>query len=58
MISLITEKNTKAMKQDITIYIDDKNIILNTSQTDDYNGIQTKLNMSISIYNHKIASNI
>ena len=28
------------MKQDITIYIDDKKIILNTSQTDDYNGIQ------------------
>ena len=42
LISLIIEKNTKAMKQDITIYIDDKKIILNTSQTDDYNGIQKK----------------
>ena len=30
------------MKQDITIYIDDKKIILNTSQTDDYNGIKKK----------------
>ena len=47
LISLITEKNTKTMKQVITIYIDDKKIILNTSQTDDYNGIQKKLNMSI-----------
>ena len=46
------------MKQDITIYIYDKKIILNTSQTDDYNGIQKKLNMLISIYNDKITSNI
>ena len=30
LISLIIKKNTKAMKQDITIYIDDKKIILNT----------------------------
>ena len=58
LISLITEKNTKAMKQDITIYICDKKIILNTSQTDDYNGIKKKLNMLISIYNDKITSNI
>ena len=58
LISLIIEKNTKAMKQDITIYIDDKKIILNTSQTDAYNGIQKKLNMLISIYNDKITSNI
>ena len=58
LISLITEKNTKTMKQVIIIYIDDKKIILNTSQTDDYNGIQKKLNMSISIYNDKITSNI
>ena len=40
LISLIREKYTKAMKQDITISIDDEKIILNTSQTDDYNGIQ------------------
>ena len=46
------------MKQDITIYIYDKKIILNTSQTDDYNGIQKKLNMLISIYHDKITSNI
>ena len=46
------------MKQDITIYIDDKKIILNTSQTDDYNGIKKKLNMLISIYHDKITSNI
>ena len=31
------------MKLDITISIDNKKIILNTSQTDDYNGIQKKL---------------
>ena len=30
------------MKQDIKIYIDDKKIILDASQTDDYNGIQKK----------------
>ena len=42
LISLAREKNTKAMKQDITISIDNKKIILNTSQTDDYNGIQKK----------------
>ena len=46
------------MKLDIRVSIDNKNIILNTSQTDDYNGIQKKLNMSISIYNDKITSNI
>ena len=46
------------MKLAIRISIDNKNIILNTSQTDDYNGIQKKLNMSISIYNDKITSNI
>ena len=46
------------MKQDITISIDDEKIILHTSQTDDYNGIQKKLNMSISLNNDKITSNI
>ena len=46
------------MKQDITIYIYDKKIISNISQTDDYNGIQKKLNMLISIYNDKVTSNI
>ena len=46
------------MKLDIRISIDNKKIILNTSQTDDYNGIQKKLNMSISIYIDKITSNI
>ena len=46
------------MKLDITIYICDKKILLNTSQTDDYNGIKKKLNMLISIYNDKITSNI
>ena len=46
------------MKLDIRISIDNKKIILKTSQTDDYNGIQKKLNMSISIYNDKITSNI
>ena len=33
-ISLVIEQNTKAMKQDTTISIDDEKIILNTSQTD------------------------
>ena len=46
------------MKLDITIYICDKKILLNTSQTDDYNGIKKKLNMSISTHNDKITSNI
>ena len=58
LISLVIEKNTKAMKQDMTISIDDEKIILNTSQADDYNGIKKKLNMSISIHNDKITSNI
>ena len=58
LISLIREKNTKAMKQDVTISIDDEKVVLNASQTDDYNGIKKKLNMSISIYNVKITSNI
>ena len=30
------------MKLDITIYICDKKNLLNTSQTDDYNGIKKK----------------
>ena len=46
------------MKQDTTTSIDNKKIILNTSQTGDYNGIKKKLNMSVSIYNDKITSNI
>ena len=58
LISLVIEKNTKAMKQDTTISIDDEKIILNTSQTNDYDEIQKKLNISISVYNDKITSNI
>ena len=58
LISLVIEKNIKAMKQDMTISIDDEKVILNTSQTDYYNGIKKKLNMSISVYNDKITSNI
>ena len=46
------------MKQVITISPDDEKIILNTSLSDDYNGIQKKLNMTTSIYNDKITSNI
>ena len=40
MISLNTEKRTKSTKQDNTICIEGKQIILKVSQTDDYYGIQ------------------
>ena len=40
MISLNTEKRTKSTKQDNTICIEGKQIILKVSQTDDYYGIE------------------
>ena len=40
LISLVIEKNIKAMKQDMAISIDDEKVILNTSQTDYCNGIK------------------
>ena len=58
MISLNTEKQTKSMKQDITICMEGERIILKVSQTEDYYGIQKKINISISIYNDRITSNI
>ena len=46
------------MKNDNSIYLEDKKIILKTSQTEDISGIQKKLDMSILVYNDKITSNI
>ena len=46
------------MKQDNSIYVEDKQIILKASQAQDNSGIQKILDMSISIYNDKITSNI
>ena len=46
------------MKQDNSIYLEDKQIISKASQAQDNSGIQKILDMSISIYNDKIASNI
>ena len=46
------------MKNDNSIYLEDKKIILKTSQTEDISGIQKKLDMSIPVYNDKITSNI
>ena len=57
MISLNTEKQTKSMKQDNTC-IEGGRIVLKISQTEDYYGIQKKMNISISIYNGKITCNI
>ena len=45
------------MKQDNSIYLEDKKIILKASQAQDNSGIQKILDMSISIYNDKITSN-
>ena len=46
------------MKQDNSIYLEDKQIISKASQAQDNSGIQKILDMSISIYNDKITSNI
>ena len=46
------------MTQDNSIYLEDKQIILKSSQAEDNSGIQKILDMSISIYNDKITSNI
>ena len=58
MISLNTEKKANGMKQDNSIYLEDKQIISKASQAQDNSGIQKILDMSISIYNDKITSNI
>ena len=42
IISLNTEKNTKGIKEDIAISIEDEQIILKLSLKKDYNGIQKK----------------
>ena len=42
IISLNTEKNTKGIKEDIAISIEDKQIILKLSLKKDYNGIKKK----------------
>ena len=46
------------MKQDNSIFLEDKKIILKASQAQDNGGIQKIVDMSISIYNDKITSNI
>ena len=46
------------MKQVNSICLEDKQIILKVSQGHDNSGIQKILDMSISIYNDKITSNI
>ena len=46
------------MKQVNSICLEDKQIILKASQEHDNSGIQKILDMSISIYNDKITSNI
>ena len=46
------------MKQDNSIYLEDQQIILKASQAQVNSGIQKILDMSISIYNDKITSNI
>ena len=60
VISLNTKKTTttNSMKQDNSIYLQDKKIILKASQAQDNSRIQKILDMSISIYNDKITSNI
>ena len=45
------------MNEDITICIDGERIALKISQTQDYQGILRKNNVTISIYNDKIISN-
>ena len=45
------------MNEDITICIDGERIALKISQTQDYQGILRKNNITISIYNDKIISN-
>ena len=42
------------MKEDITLCIDGKRITLKVSQIQGHQGIQSKKNISISIYNDKI----
>ena len=46
------------MKQDNSIFLEDKKIILKASQAQDNGGVQKTVDMSISIYNDKITSNI
>ena len=57
-ISLNTEKKTKGMKHVNSIDLEDKKITLKASQTQDNGGIQKIVDMSISIFNDKITSNI
>ena len=45
------------MKHNNSIYPEDKQIILKTSQTEDISGIQKNLDVSILVYNNKITSN-
>ena len=49
VISLNTEKKANGMKQDNSIYLEDKQIISKASQAKDNSGIQKILDMSISI---------
>ena len=51
------KKYADHMKEDITICIDGERITLKISQTQDYQEIHKKTNISISIYNDKIICN-
>ena len=51
-------KKAKGMKHANSIDLEDKKIILKASQAQDNGGVQKTVDMSISIYNDKITSNI
>ena len=56
MLSLNIEKVTNSMKEDRSIYVEDKKILLKISQTEKDSENKKKLN--ISIYNDKIIINM
>ena len=58
ILSLNKEKVMNDTKQDKSIYVEDNKILLKASQIENNIGIQKKLDVSISIYNDKINSDI
>ena len=57
-ISLNTGKKAKGIKHVNSIYLEDKKIILKVSQAQDNCGIQKIVDMSVSIYDDKITSDL
>ena len=57
IISLNIKKYANNIKEDITLCIDGERITLKVSQTDNYQGIYKKTNVSMSICNDKIICN-